>query len=138
MAAVSVGTQNANNTNAFTRNVLVKLDAAAAPSQAPWLASNYNPSDAARKPPYATYDSNLYYAAGGAVGVPGGNRTKWTQLGLDAHSLFDVDPLLRNVDPATNPRWPFGIVLAPGSPAFDLGFRNFAYGPRQNHTNEYA
>eukprot|EP00937_MAST-01D_sp_MAST-1D-sp2_P000443 g443.t1 len=153
-AALSIGAQNANNTNAFTRNVLVRLGSAGGGASAdaqprPWLvAAGFEPAAAARHPPYATHDYNLYFAAGGTVGVPplnDGNRTAWAAAGLDRHSLFDVDPLVLNATPPLPGQagggaggggagggrgWPFGIRLAPGSPAFGLGFHNFAYGPR--------
>ena len=63
------------------------------------------------------------------------NKRSWLAAGLDAHSLFNVDPLLLNADfvdaVPTNLHWPFGLKLGPDSPAFGLGFHNFDYGPRQ-------
>ena len=66
----------------------------------------------------AECDYNLYYVAGGAAmklaGVPGETLESWRKLGFDAHSVV-ADPLF--VSPESG-----DYRLAPGSPAYRLGF----------------
>ena len=118
-----------NNTCRFVGNVIAKLDAAN--DTKPYLVNNYDAKNTARRVPYSVVDNNVYFAAGSTVATLH-SRADWLAAGLDAHSLWDVDPLLLNADAATNPNFPFGIKLGAGSPAFALGFHNFAYGPRQS------
>jgi len=128
-----VGQQTLNNSNVFTRNVMVWSDAVNA--KRAWKISNLCPWNAerrARQPPPALVDWNMYFANGSSKGVaicP--NYTVWTKVaGLDVHSLFGTDPLLLGAEPGQDD-FPFHIRVADASPAVTkFGFQNFEYGPR--------
>jgi len=126
---VGFGMNVKDNTCRFVGNVVAKIDAAN--DTVPYIINNYDTKAMARRVPYSAVDNNIYFAAGSTVATLHGHAD-WLAAGLDAHSLWDVDPLLLNADAATNPNFPFGIKLGAGSPAFALGFHNFAYGPRQS------
>ena len=96
------------------------------------LISNYktDKQSMARHVPYKVWDGNCYWAEAANITWSCGKKS-WLAAGLDQHSLFDVDPMLRNAERADSDDWPFGIRLDDKSPALGLGgFKNFAYGPR--------
>ena len=103
------------------------------------LISNYktDKQSMARHVPYKVWDGNCYWAEAANVTFSGGassGKESWQKAGLDRHSLFDVDPLLRNADRRQSADWPFGIHLDDKSPALGVGgFHNFDYGPRNRH-----
>ena len=125
--AFEVPKQPANNTNAFTKNVLVNMDY----NNKPWQFSSYCQQNNTTTPPPSTVDDNLYFARNKQKLKFCGSYDFWTTgLGLDKHSLFRVDPQLENIDPGSE-GYPFSIKVAEGSPALlQLGFQNFKYGPR--------
>eukprot|EP00935_MAST-01C_sp_MAST-1C-sp1_P002386 g2386.t1 len=105
-----IGAMMRDNTMRYTNNIHVQLPPTANMSSTAtgppwWWVSNFCPFEADVPPP-TTVDNNAYFSAAAAdartVVCPlfngtavVSNMTAWTEVGgLDAHSLFDQDPML--------------------------------------------
>ena len=131
---VNIAQQPKENTNVYAGNVMVRLRGPGDDviSLGPWLISNFNSGNESmeRHIPYTVWDNNSYWSETSNVTFIEG-KASWHAAGIDKHSLFDVDPMIRNAKKQESADWPFGIHLDDASPALGMGgFQNFEYGPR--------
>ena len=109
-----VAPAEANISASVTRNVMVVVGARSTVFDSGELVPTAN----------MTFDSNTYWASGGAqppTFPPSNSRTfaQWQAAGEDAHSGVD-DPLITQPSTSDNADW----TLLPGSPALARGFQN--------------
>ena len=125
-SAFEIGPQCKENTMNASLNIIVNLDGGLLMSSHygnfPYFGESAEAYlEATPKP--QTMDRNVYFSQGGTFGMFPNVTAARELLGLDVHSLLQVDPLLDLSDLSR-------VHVKAGSPALGLGFRNFEYGPR--------